>query len=404
MQYAEYTIHDLSEYNTFLHSMHVDKTEFIDNLNIVTSSDSQLCDFNAMLSYVRDIDKYSFKYIVSSLNRETKYYRIWYLYFKFLLLDDDIKDTFNETYIKKFIHMNGLFDSDNGDYKEDWNDILQLFYKLVNDDNLQSFMDINDNYGQYKRLDLSKKHNIVYKKDIYIDNHMLDVFEDSVENFDLAHFCYNIIYCISDKYGYDKIEQSNGFIDFQQRFHSNIDKGQYIIMWNSMSITYFSICGRNKSEQEKMIENIPIDKMGCLSRYGNFNGDKVVKLNQNERYKLVSDLFREIFLSSSNKFNEIYDDLFRFYLERVLKYDIQEDKYKLFYYRYNSYNDNKIEFILEKRYKNYLQSKLVKGLDYLNSRVYSLLLNINLDENLKELKIFIEKILDEFNYHNLIHF
>ena len=65
------------------------------------------------------------------------------------------------------------------------------------------------------------------------------MFYDVIENFDLVHFCHNIIYCISDKYGYQKIENSNGFIDFQQRFHSNIDK--FIIYCTLLKYFFFQI-------------------------------------------------------------------------------------------------------------------------------------------------------------------
>jgi hypothetical protein len=403
MEHSNYTLDDMTEYDAFLTEIGVDKSEFIEHLNIVTSPESQLCDFNAMLSYVRDIDGYSFKYIVSSLNREPIYYRIWYFYFKFLLLDNEPKDNFYKTYIKKLLSVNELFDSGRGKDKNEWDVILRLFYKLVNDEPLQFFMDCFDNYGQYIRLDLSKKDNIGYKKDKYINNYILDVYVDVIENFGLVHFCHNIIYCISDKYGYQKIENSNGLIDFQQRFHSNIDK--FIIAWNAMSITYFSICSINISSHEKFIENIPIDRMGCPNRYGYFDGDKVVEIKENEKYILLSNLFESIFLSSSNKFNEKYDDLFRFYLEKVLKYDIYEDKYKLYFYRDNGFNEKRIEFKLEVRYIGYLQSKIVNGLDYIHSRIYTKLKNINIDdEDLKELKTFIKKIFKEFNYHKLISF
>lgn len=404
MEHSNYTLDDMTEYDDFLTKIGVDKSQFIKHLNIVTSPESQLCDFNAMLSYLRDVDGYSFRYIASSLNREPIHYRVWYFYFKFLLLDNEYeqKDDFYKNYIKKLLSVNGLFHSGRGKDKNEWDVILRLFYEFVNDEPLQIFMDCFDNYGQYIRLDLSKKDNIGYKKHKYINNHILDVFYDVIENFDLVHFCHNIIYCISDKYGYQKIENSNGLIDFQQRFHSNIDK--YIIAWNAMSITYFSICNVNISSHKKMIENIPIDRMGCLNRYGYFDGDKVVEIKKDGKYTLLSNLFESIFLSSSNKFNEKYDDLFRFYLEKVIEYDIYEDKYKLYFYRDSCFKENKIEFKLEIRYIGYLQSELVKSLDYMNSHVYSKLININIDEDLKELKTFIEKIFEEFNYHKLIRF
>lgn len=404
MEYSEYTIYDMTEYDTFLQSIGVDKSQFIEHLNIVTNPNSQLCDFNAMLSYISDIDEYSFKYIVSSLNSDPIFYRIWYIYFKFLLLDDEIKDNFYKNYIHKLISVNNLLHLGNTRNKENWNIILKVIYELVNvNEPLQIFMDCNDNYGQYKRLDISKKHNIVYKKNKYIDNFILDAFQDVVENFDLVHFCHNIIYCISDKYGYIKIENSNGFVDFEQRFHSNIDN--FIIAWNAITITYFEICGKDITIQDKAIQKIPIDKMGCCNKFGYYDGRKIVDINIEDRYMVMTYLFEEIFLISHTSFNKRFDDQFRFYLERVLKYDIQEDRYKLYYYRFNNcHTEQKIEFKLEERYTNYVQSNLVKGLDYIYCHIYSKLININLDENLIELKIYIKKILDEFNYEKLIRF
>jgi len=348
MEYAEYTFDDLSEYDFFLNRIRVDKSDFIDTLNIVTSSDSQLCDFNAMLSNISDVSKNTFEYIMTSLNKDPIYYHVWYFYFKFLLLDDEPKDIFYKTYIDKLIFINCIFDTKRT--KENWDEILKLFYEIVNDDTLNNFMDYKDNYGQYKRLDLSKKSNIVYRRDIYIDNYItfsgymsrLGVFRYMlycIENYNNAHFCYNLIYSISDKYGYEKIENSNGFIDFCQRFHSNIDK--VIIAWNAMTITYYKLDGKNKTDTQvdRIIQNIPTCRKGVVKRTGH---NVMVLIEESDKYKVINELFRDILLSQKYTFDRIYKDKILFYLSKVLKYDIDEDRYKLFYYKFSikEYHNN----------------------------------------------------------------
>ena len=399
MEHTNYTLDDMIEYDDFLTHIGVNKSQFIDHLNIVTSLNSQLCDFNAMLSYVRDVDVYAFKYIMATLKQELDpiYYRVWYFYFKFLLLDDDIKDTIYTKYIEKLVSVSFIFESFTS--KEFWDNILQIFYELVNDDHLQIFMDSKDNTGQYKRLDLSKKDNIKYKMDTYIDNYQLDVFHEVIVNFDNVHFFVNLVYCISDKYGYQKIENSNGLIDFQQRFHSNIDK--FIIAYNSMTIFYYSIHHKNmlEEDEEVLITNIPTDNV--WNSINDYRIGKKRDLVKETKYDIVRCLFDSFLMVLPKKFNRENADIFIFYLKRVLKYDINEDRYKLYYTKYSIYNFH-TEF--EERYNNYLQSELVRGLDYLNSRVYSKLMNINIDENCKELKTFLEKIFEEFNYQKLIRF
>ena len=399
MENTNYTLDDMTEYDDFLTRISVDKSQFIDHLNIVTSPNSQLCDFNTMLSYVRDVDGYVFKYIVNSFNEDPIYFRVWYLYFKFLLLDDDIKDSFHQKYNKKIQSVSWIFEVSKSKSKQYWDNILQVFYELVNDDYLQNFMDNKDNYRQYQRLDLSKKHNIKYKKDKYMDNFELDKFYEIIVNYDNVHFFYNLIYCISDKYGYEKIENSNGLIDFQQRFHSNIDK--FIILYNVMTIFYNEINDKNmlEEEEELIIENIPTNNI-CNSLTDYRMGKKRV-LVEETKYDIIRCLFDSYLMVLPKRFDREVADKFLFYLQRVLKYDLNEDRYKLYYYKYSISNYH-IEF--QERYMDYLESKLVKGLNYLNSRVYSQLMNINIDENCVELKTFLEKIFEELNYRNLIHF
>jgi len=401
MEYTEYTIDDLSEYDTFLTRILVDKSEFIECLNVVTSPNSQLCDFNAMLSNICDVSNYTFIYIKTTLKKDPIYYHVWYFYFKFLLLDDVPKDIFYTTYIKKLLSINSIFNINRT--KENWDDILQLFYELVNDDTLTNFMDCYDNTGQYKRLDISKKSNIVYKRDIYIDNYVVsDGIKGGLEfchymqycilNYDNVHFCYNLIYSISDKYGYEKIENSNGFLDFSQRFYSNIDK--FIIAWNAMTITYYKLSGKNKTESkvERIIQNIPTCRRGVIKRTGH---NVMVLIEESDKYKVINELFRDILLSTSYTFDRKYKEQFLFYLTKVLKYDIDEDKYKLYYYKF-SINNYYIE--LETRYKN---TSFLNRLQFINDKVYTRLID-NSDKILEELKTFIERIFVKFNYHKLI--
>lgn len=401
MEHTEYTFDDFSEYDTFLNSIHVDKSEFVDSINVVTDPNSQLCDFNAMLSYISGAYNSIYINILSSLKKDPIYYKVSYFYFKFLLLDNEPKDLFYTTYIRKLVNFNKI--EIHKRTKQTWDEILQYFYEITNDDTLNNFMDCYDNYGQYKRLDISKIENIHYKSDLYIYNSISTNIHGCglpfyafmlycIENYYYAHFCHNLTYCISDKYGYDKIDNSNGFIDFCQRFHSNIDN--FIIAWNGMTITYYKLNGKNKTESkvERIIQNIPTCRRGVIRKNGhNF----MVLIEESDKYKVINELFRDILLSPKYTFDRKYKEQFLFYLTKVLKYDIDEDKYKLYYYKF-SINNYYIE--LEKRYKN---TSFLNRLQFINDKVYTRLID-NSDKILEELKTFIERIFVKFNYHKLI--
>jgi len=401
MDHSDYTLDELSEYDNFFESNGVDKSIFIKHLNHITSPNSQLCDFNSMLSYVRDKNNYAFKYIISTLmdNEDPIYFRVWYLYFKFLLLDNDIKDIFYQECIRKLLSFNNIIFPT---IKQSWDDILQEFYVLVNENEfLHNFMDSKDNYGQYIRLDISKISNIRYKCDEYMDHFVLELFHEVIVNYDNVQFCYNFIYCISDKYGYNKIDNSNGFIDFTQRFHSNIDK--FIIVWNAMNITYYDIhcvpysLPLSIEKKKELINNIPINEMAVINYYGS----KISKVKIDNKYVVIKCLFEDIFMTLPKKFKnmQLYEK-FIFYFESVIEYDFDNDQYKLIHFIRTKYEDNELKQI----YTDFIKSDIVKGLHYMYTYIYLKLQDMNIDENLIELKNYIEKIFDKYNYQKLIPF
>lgn len=403
----EYTYTDFAEYDGFFQSIGVDKIKFIDNINIILDPKHEICDFNLMLSVIRDINENIFNYIIKKIYTDTYYCRVYYLYFKFLLLDDCEKDLlYSDFFLKlkynhdtnKYYHQ--LF------YQHDIVSVIDSIFNFVNRNNeLDMFMDYKDNYGDYIRLDTKKIHNIRYKMDIYMSNFLLHNFELLSSIYDGIHFTYNFIFCLSDKYGYTV--DRNSLIDFRNRFESlYVHSNHLMIFYNIVNISLYENDNATYSELRELYFSNLDDESSSNTNENLVEDvtDIFSRLNlhiANERN--IRDMFVNVFCNKKKSID--YCDRYKFYFKNILKYDTDSDVYKLYEYAYNdSFNIGKQ---LYTRYHSYLNSELIQSLHYICALVYSELIDSIFTETnieLIELKKYIESVFDEFNYRKLIIF
>jgi len=403
----EYTMEDMNEYNSFFKKNNINKSFFIECLNQITDPKNIVCDFNFVLSYIRELNIDIYKYIRNHLAHPSDYY-VWYFYFKFLLLDDNNKNLFYDKYFipisnfKSYILYGLISNKTILSNKEHINDILKKIYNYIQyEDELNNFMDFKDNYRNYQRLDISKIQNILYKMDKYMNNYTLSSIFYFIQNYNsiqlLYHFIYynnvyvyNIIYIKIDDENDDY--KVNGLSEFIDMFNSSINI--YIKMWNFINDTKYNGLNNNIENIEEFISNIPVDIYANPSN--NFDYYKIN--NEEDKYNIIINLFRYTFFDVINNYNTNIKKKFQSYIHIFLNKgkDIIYIDNMLEYINPDPFNNG---LYLYKRYMNYCNSKLLDGLTFMNLQVYSVLLKKKyLNNDLKELKTFLEKIFKEYNY------
>lgn len=401
----EYTYTDFADYDGFLQSIGVDKIKFIDNINIILDPKHQICDFNLMLSVIRDINEYVFDYILKKIYDNPFYCRVYYLYFKFLLLDDCEKDLLYSDFFLKLKYITNKYHHELF-YQDDIYSVIESIFNFVNRNNeLDIFMDYKDNYGDYIPLNSQKVHNIRYKMNIYMSNFLLHNFELLCSIYDGIHFAYNFIFCLSDKYGY--IVDRNSLIDFKNRFQSlYVNSNHLTTLYNIINIPMYEDENDTYSKLRQLYFSHLDNK--CSSNINENVVEDITDIFSTLGLNVVNEEnIRDLFVNVlCNKKKSIdYSDRYKFYFKNILKYDTDSDVYKLYEYAYNdSFNIGKE---LYTRYHAYLNSELVQSLHYICALVYSELIDRVFDESnedLLELKRYIETLFDEFNYRKLIIF
>jgi len=376
-----YTINDFNDYNNFFKDIDLDKKLFIDYINNILNEKSKICNFNYMISLIRDIHPPTFNYIIERLNKPL-YHRTFYIYIKFLLLDNEKKDYFYDKYILPFIKL-----KDNIKYVRDIENIISSIFLYVDDIELINFMEIEDIFGNLLELNVVNKENIKYNFEKYMNNTCLSNIEYFITMYDGFQLIYRLTYYLSDRHrGIE--EQScllncetiskNSLIDFQNRFFSKYVLDE-LIKLKFMTMTpnlYY------ESHNPNTIEGILKD----------------IK----QRYPVNTIVFKFID-EICDGYNIIrFSHRFEHYYKQFLHYDIEEDKYRL--YKYSRGDISNISDKLYNKHKSYLRSELVNSLSFIYSNVYCRLMERKLDQNLLELKEYLDKVFDEYHYHKLINF
>jgi len=397
--YPLYNMNDMNEYNSFFEKNYINKSYFIGHLNDIMNPDNIVCDFNSVLSFIREFSVDTYKYIKNHLVHPSDYY-IWYFYFKFLLLDNESKDNFYHKYLIKLCNFKsyilyGFTDNPNKTNKSHVNDILKNIYEYIHfDDELNIFIDYKDNYRNYQRLDISKKINIQYKSDIYLNNYTKSLIFHFIHNYQsiqlLYHFIsYRNIYIIE----FDNIR--NGLETFINHFNLSIDK--YIIMYHFITNTYtdskkydITITKLNSSIIDKIKTNLYKD----YSKIENYNNDE-------DNFNIIIKLFRYVFFDMNNNDIRLY---FNKYIDIFLNEDKQNIEHILEYIKPDPFDNG---LFLYKRYMAYCNSKLMDGLTFMRLQVYSCLIDnkyLYLNEDLQELKEYLETIFKEYNFEYYTRF
>lgn len=215
-----YTINDFNDYNTFFQDINLDKKSFIYYLNNILNENSKICNFNYMISLIRDIHPPTFYYIVERLNKPL-YHRTIYIYIKFLLLDNEKKDYVYDKYILPCISL-----KDDIKFVRNINNIISSIFSYVDDIELINFMEVEDIYGNLLEFNVVNKENIKYNFEKYMNNTCLSNIEYFIDMFDGFQLIYRLTYYLSDRLsGFDNQSSlneenisKNACIDFQNRF------------------------------------------------------------------------------------------------------------------------------------------------------------------------------------------
>jgi len=385
----KYTIEDFAEYEQIFISKGESIGSLVENLNSVISSDKEVCDMYICMNY---LSKY--KNIYKHLQRILKsdLCKYIYLYFKFLLLDDEVKENvYNQIilrisnllhyFLKEQYTEHKLFYNTNEEnfYKLTLIDIMSEIYDINNDDTLLNFMDNTNAFNEYVRLDIEKLQNIDYRNDFYVTEQFYEKFTFIVWMFDTIPFTYNFVYYMSNTPEYQSM-LNDGEIsitskeDFMRRFESNTDK--FIRLYNFIN---------NDGDIFIPIHNydtIPTDKI-ILNR----NPD-ILYIN---KIKYVNDFMCLIFDSPFT----IYNCEYKSFKKVLNKYNYNN------LYPNNEYKMMIIEQIdLKKRYKSYFKSKLYGNLDFINF-LYNKYKHI---VEIKELTDYLEEIIKKQHYNKNIKY
>jgi hypothetical protein len=375
-----YAIDDFNDYNTFFQDINLDKKLFINYINNILHENSKICNFNYMISYIRDIHQPTFNYIVERLNKSL-YHRTFYIYIKFLLLDNEKKDYFYNKYILQFISL-----KDDIKCVRNVKNIISSIFSYVDDIELINFMEVEDIFGNLLELKVENKENIKYNFEKYMNNTCLSNIEYFIDMFDGFQLIYRLTYYLSDRLsGFDNQSSlnaetisKNACIDFHNRFFNKYVLDEFIKL-KFMTMTsnlYYEIHNPNTIDVilSELKKNYPVNTIV---------------------FKFIDEICnRNNIIKYSHRFEHFYKDF--------LHYNIEADKYKL--YEYSKGDILNISHKLYDKHKSYLRSELVYNLRYIYSEVYCKLINKKLDQNLLELKEYLDKVFEEYHYHKLINF
>lgn len=384
-----YQPNDFQEYEHLLDS----KDEIaciVHNLNKIISTQQEVCDMYICMSHFmkyKSIHQKLKRFVKSDLAKDV------YMYFKFLLLDDQVKDRYYETIIipisnllhyilKDHFACNKLFY--NGDTDSDF-DFLSVIYDMNNDDTLLNFMDHTNARNEYQRLDEEKIRNIEYRPDFYLTDNFYEKFTFITWMFESIKFTYNFVYYMSNTPEYQSMLREGEISisskeDFMRRYKSNTEK--FIRLYN-----FIQNCGINISIQE--YDTIPTNRIIIPTNKIIQDGTPDVLLTSENVSLYVQKLIFLIFETPMHSNYIFYTPFNKFLLKH--NYNYQSDNYKMII---------KEDTTLKKRFKSYFKSELYVSLDYINY-IYSKYKN---NSKMSEFTNYIYEILQTHHFNKMLKY
>jgi hypothetical protein len=369
--------------------------EFVDLLNYVVEDETQneLCDFYIVMNHLRNVNKPIFDYVFNFfLNSENNTFSL-YIFLKFLLLDEEEQTQFVNKY---FTQNKLLIDLHNRNIRElPVQDFLKEVFEFAEDDYLNNFLDYQDNYLQYRPLNIKNLKNIDKANINYMDKQFIKRFVLNIRIIIRCKVVHKLIYLISSKNKTQTLKEGETSIttyeDYIRRFENNIDDFMelYYYFMGNLKLIYSTEHQRVRQWIQQFSKDILLVKKE--DKY-----DKIIEV----LYKII-DIDYSCYTSNItfNGYLEISPYFMNNFL--LIKYDYNcntHDDYKLF----STIQFNKTHSdILHKRYKGYFKSVLYRSL-VLISDVHTNLAEIvkmrEQDKNIMEFEQFLEKIFKTYHF------
>jgi len=410
-----YTIEDFQEYVPIFENMEhpIDFYKFLDDLNYVLSEQEQVCDFYVMMKQISNINKTFYTKIVTILNHKENNTLSLYLYFKFLLLDEETKILYIKKYFDIIKSLNSLMNPEKIYQKKDdifamMREHLTIIYELVNDIVIDDFYDYTDNFNNYRRFDINKIFELDFDER-YMNEEFIQFFFTCSRTYFRMKTISKLIYCISDKTNISilDIEETSisGCEDFIRRVIKNIDT--FFILYNYLYNVYgVEIHRRNLDTEsiEKIIREIPTH---CRKIPTKLNET----LDDCKRLFLIKKMLHEMICSidlkpSYNSYLEESDEILKIFLRAKFEYNDKEDIYNIF--TYNCYNQVHSKILFDK-FISYKQSKLYKALNNIDL-ISCLMLTYYFKDNKqivnlkRELSDFLKEVVNEFYFERHLYY
>jgi len=408
-----YTFEDLQEYVPIFENREhpIDYNKFIDDLNFVLSEQEQVCDFYVMMKQISTINPTFYKKIVTILNHKENNTLSIYLYFKFLLLDEETKVLFINKYFDAIELLHQSMDPSiilkrKEDNFQIFREHITSIYELVNDIVIDDFYDYTDNFNNYRQLDIEKIIQLTFDER-YMKEEFIQFFFTCSRTYFRMKMINKFIYYISDKTNIPTLNEGEisitGSEDFYRRIIVNLDI--FFILYNYLYIVYGGEIHRNNLDDisiKRIVSEIPINHRKILNY-------KI--LNDIERLYYIRKMLHEMIFSvdlkpSYNSYLEESDDILRIFLRAKFEYNDKEDIYNIF--TYNRYNEVHSKILFDK-FISYRQSKLYKALNNIDL-ISCLIMGYDIKDSeeiliLKShLSDFLKNIVEEYNFMRFLYY
>lgn len=252
----EYTTQDFQEYESFIDSQEQNLQGFVADVKCIIQFEKLQTDMMLVLDEMRRLnpEMYVENMCIFEEDMQNRHEIETYVYLKFLLLDNHMKDEFiKHTKSIAFIH-NFLIQSRAGVRQTSMCMFIKCLYHLMNLDVLTDFMDITDTYENYVCLDTSKIENMSYRHTEYISHEMFRHFQNFCKLYNRLRLLYKMIYLISND------TEENVVDDFVARYNQSVDK--FVIMHNFIHYIYPKYCdvSQNLDDEVEIPTYIPSDR------------------------------------------------------------------------------------------------------------------------------------------------
>jgi len=368
--------------------------EFVDLINYVVDDEAQdeLCDFYIVMNHLRNVNKPVFDYVFNFfVNTENNTLSL-YIFLKFLLLDEEEQTQFVSKY---FTQNQLLIDLHNRNIRElPVQDFLKEVFEFAEDDYLNNFLDYQDNYLQYRPLNIKNIKKINNANINYMDKQFIKRFVLNIRIIIRCKVVHKLIYLISSKNKTQTLREGETSIttyeDYIRRFENNIDDFMelYHYFMGNLKLIY-------STEHQRVRQWIQ-----------QFSKD-ILLVKKEDKYDRVKEVLYKIIdidyscYTSNITFNG-YLEISPYFINNFLliKYDYNcntQDDYKLF----STIQFNKIHSdILHKRYKGYFKSVLYSSLVLISDVHINLaeIVKMSEDKNIMEFEQFLEKIFETYHF------